>query len=49
MEDVYKRKGLVKEKIDCMFSERTYGIMADYLKLDRLIMTSYFNKIKWAR
>lgn len=45
LDDVYKRKGLVKEKIDCMFSERTYGILADYLKLDRLIMTSYFNKI----
>lgn len=45
LDDVYKRKGLVKEKIDCNFSERTYGILADYLKLDRLIMTSYFNKI----
>jgi hypothetical protein len=35
--------------IDCNFSERTFGILADYLKLDILIMTSYFHKINGGR
>lgn len=45
LEDVYEKKGIIKEKIDCNFSERTIGILADYLKLDRLMMDSYFHKI----
>jgi Zn-dependent M32 family carboxypeptidase len=49
LEDVYKRKGIIKEKIDCNFSERTFGILADYLKLDRLIMTTHFHKINGGR
>lgn len=49
LEDVYKRKGIIKEKIDCNFTERTFGILADYLKLDRLIMTTYFHKINGGR
>ena len=49
LEDVYKRKGIIKEKIDCNLSERTFGILADYLKLDRLIMTTHFHKINGGR
>lgn len=49
LEDVYKRKGIIKEKIDCNFTERTFGILADYLKLDRLIMTTHFHKINSGR
>lgn len=49
LEDVYKRKGIIKEKIDCNFTERTFGILADYLKLDRLIMTTHFHKINGGR
>jgi hypothetical protein len=49
LEDVYQKKGIIKEKIDCNFTERTFGILADYLKIDRLIMTSYFHKINGGR
>jgi hypothetical protein len=49
LEDVYEEKGIKKEKIDCNFSERTIGIMADYLKLNRLIMSNYFHKINGGR
>ena len=49
LEDVYDKKGIKKEKIDCNFSERTIGILADYLGLNRLTMTSYFYKINGGR
>jgi hypothetical protein len=49
LEEVYKKKGIIKEKIDCNISERTFGILADYLKLDRLIMISYFHKVNGGR
>jgi len=49
LEDVYKERQIKKEKIDCNFSERTIGIMADYLRLNRLIMTYYFHKINGGR
>lgn len=49
LEDVYQEKQIKKEKIDCNFSERTIGIMADYLRLNRLIMTYYFHKINGGR
>jgi hypothetical protein len=49
LEDVYEEKGIKKEKIDCNFSERTIGILADYLRLNRLIMSNYFHKINGGR
>jgi len=49
LEDVYKEKQIKKEKIDCNFTERTLGIMADYLGLNRMIMTTYFHKINGGR
>ena len=49
LEDIYEKKNIIKQKIDCNFSERTIGIMADYLGLYRLNMTSYFNKVNGNR
>ena len=49
LEEVYEKKEIIKEKIDCNISERTFGILADYLKLDRLIMISYFHKVNGGR
>jgi len=49
LEDVYKEKQIKKEKIDCNFTERTLGIMADYLGLNRMIMTRYFHKVNGGR
>lgn len=49
LEDVYKEKQIKKEKIDCNFTERTLGIMADYLGLNRMIMTTYFHKVNGGR
>jgi hypothetical protein len=49
LEDVYEEKGIKKEKIDCNLSERTIGIIADHLKLNRLDMSEYFHKINGGR
>jgi hypothetical protein len=49
LEDVYEEKGIKKEKIDCNLSERTIGIIADHLKLNRLDMSEYFYKINGGR
>jgi hypothetical protein len=49
LDDVYKEKGINKNKIDCNLSERTLGILADYYNIKRLSMNNYFDKINLGR
>ena len=44
LENAYKNKNIVKSKIDCWLSERTVGIMADFLPI-RINISDCFTKI----
>lgn len=48
LENAYINKNIVKSKIDCWLSERTVGIMADFLPI-RENISNYFTKINGGR
>ena len=49
LEDVYREKQLVKSKIDSWLSERTVGIMSDWLGCYRVDIMPFFHKFNGGR